>query len=44
MMQFRALLLDAYRQLSAAKLFWLTIGLSALVVILYGVVLLRQKN
>ena len=36
MMQFKALLLDAYRQLSAAKLFWLTIGLSALVVILYG--------
>ncbi len=36
MMQFKALLLDAYRQLSAAKLFWLTIGLSAIVVILYG--------
>ena len=36
MMQFKALLIDAYRQLSAAKLFWLTLGLSALVVILYG--------
>ncbi|MBC8421687.1 hypothetical protein H8D99_00975 [bacterium] len=35
-MQFKALLIDAYRQLSAAKLFWLTLGLSALVVILYG--------
>ena len=28
--------IDAYRQLSAAKLFWLTLGLSGLVVILYG--------
>lgn len=36
MMVFRALLLDAYRQLSAAKLFWLTLGLSVLVVVLYG--------
>ncbi len=35
-MQFKALLIDAYRQLSAAKLFWLTLGLSAIVVILYG--------
>ena len=35
-MAFRALLLDAYRQLSAAKLFWLTLGLSVLVVLLYG--------
>ena len=32
----KALLIDAYRQLSAAKLFWLTLGLSALVVVLYG--------
>jgi hypothetical protein len=36
MMQFKALLIDAYRQLSAAKLFWLTLGLSALVVIMFG--------
>ena len=36
MMQFKTLLVDAYRQLSAAKLFWLTLGLSALVVVLYG--------
>lgn len=35
-MAFVALLLDAYRQLSAAKLFWLTLGLSAIVVILFG--------
>ena len=35
-MSFLALLLDAYRQLSAAKLFWLTLGLSALVVLLFG--------
>ena len=33
---FKALLLDAYRQLSAAKLFWLTLGLSVLVVVMYG--------
>ncbi|MBC8202677.1 MAG: ABC transporter permease subunit [Planctomycetes bacterium] len=33
---FKALLIDAYRQLSAAKLFWLTLGLSGLVVVLYG--------
>jgi hypothetical protein len=33
---FRALLLDAYRQLSAAKLFWLTLGLSAIVVLVFG--------
>ncbi|MDP7008273.1 MAG: hypothetical protein QGI78_01735 [Phycisphaerales bacterium] len=33
---FKALLIDAYRQLSAAKLFWLTLGLSALVVLLFG--------
>ena len=35
-MVFRALLLDAYRQLSAAKLFWLTLGLSAIVVFVFG--------
>ena len=35
-MVFRALLLDAYRQLSAAKLFWLTLGLSAIVVLVFG--------
>ena len=31
---FMAMSIDAYRQLSAAKLFWLTLGLSGLVVIL----------
>jgi len=36
MMQFKALLIDAYRQLSAAKLFWLTLGLSVLVVVMFG--------
>jgi hypothetical protein len=35
-MQLRALLLDAYRQLSAAKLFWVTFGISILVVVAYG--------
>lgn len=35
-MVFRALLLDAYRQLSAAKLFWLTLGLSGIVVLVFG--------
>lgn len=35
-MVFRALLLDAYRQLSAAKLFWLTLGLSAIVVLVFS--------
>ncbi len=33
---FKAMIIDAYRQLSAAKLFWLTLGLSILVVLLYG--------
>ncbi len=33
---FKAMSIDAYRQLSAAKLFWLTLGLSGLIVILYG--------
>jgi ABC-type transport system involved in multi-copper enzyme maturation permease subunit len=35
-MQFKALLIDAYRQLSAAKLFWVTVGISVLVVVCYG--------
>ena len=35
-MVFRAMLLDAYRQLSAAKLFWLIMGLSLVVVTLYA--------
>jgi len=35
-MQFKALLIDAYRQLSAAKLFWVTVGISALVVVAFG--------
>ena len=35
-MTFCALLLDAYRQLSAAKLFWLTLGLSGMVVLVFG--------
>ncbi len=33
---FKSLLIDSYRQLSAAKLFWLTLGLSGLVVVLFG--------
>lgn len=33
---FKALVIDAYRQLSAAKLFWLTLALSGLVVVMYG--------
>lgn len=32
----KAMSIDAYRQLSAAKLFWLTLGLSGLIVVLYG--------
>lgn len=36
MRQFNALLIDAYRQLSAAKLFWLTLGLSAIVVVMFS--------
>ena len=35
-MTFKALLIDAYRQLSAAKLFWLTLGLSLIVVLAFG--------
>ena len=35
-MQFKALLIDAYRQLSAAKLFWVTVGISVLVVVVFG--------
>jgi hypothetical protein len=35
-MTFYALLLDAYRQLCSAKLFWLTLGLSGLVVLAFG--------
>ena len=35
-MTFIALLVDAYRQLSAAKIFWLTIGLSVLVIVGFG--------
>ena len=35
-MQFQALLIDAYRQLSAAKLFWVTLSISVLVVIGFG--------
>ena len=32
----KAMIIDAYRQLSAAKLFWLTLWLSIMVVLLYG--------
>ena len=32
----KAMIIDSYRQLSAAKLFWLTLGLSGLVILLYG--------
>ncbi len=35
-MQFKTLLIDAYRQLSAAKLFWVTVGISVLVVVAFG--------
>jgi len=44
MMAFRALLIDAYRQLSAAKLFWLTLGLSVLVVVLFGSIGFNDKG
>jgi ABC-type transport system involved in multi-copper enzyme maturation permease subunit len=43
-MQFKALLIDAYRQLSAAKLFWVTVGISALVVISYGSVGFNEEG
>ena len=43
-MVFRALLLDAYRQLSAAKLFWLTLGLSAIVVLVFGSIGLNDEG
>ncbi len=33
---FLAMLLDAYRELNSRKLFWVTLGLSAMVVISYG--------
>ena len=36
MRQFNALLIDAYRQLCAVKLFWLTLGLSAIVVVMFS--------
>lgn len=44
MMAFKALLIDAYRQLSAAKLFWLTLGLSMLVVVLFGSISFNDKG
>jgi ABC-type transport system involved in multi-copper enzyme maturation permease subunit len=43
-MQFKALLLDAYRQLSAAKLFWVTFGISILVVVAYGSVGFNEQG
>ena len=33
---FLAMLLDAYRELNSRKLFWVTLGLSAMVVVSYG--------
>jgi ABC-type transport system involved in multi-copper enzyme maturation permease subunit len=43
-MQFKALLIDAYRQLSAAKLFWVTVGISVLVVVSYGSVGFNEQG
>ena len=43
-MQFKALLIDAYRQLSAAKLFWVTFGISILVVVSYGSVGFNEQG
>ncbi|MBC8310635.1 MAG: ABC transporter permease [Phycisphaerales bacterium] len=43
-MQFKALLIDAYRQLSAAKLFWVTVGISVLVVVCYGSVGFNEQG
>ena len=43
-MTFRAMLIDAYRQLAAAKLFWLTLALSLLVVVMYGSVSFNENG
>ncbi|MDP7005252.1 MAG: ABC transporter permease [Phycisphaerales bacterium] len=43
-MQFKSLLIDSYRQLSAAKLFWITLGLSLLVVLLFGSIGFNQQG
>ena len=43
-MQFKALLIDAYKQLSAAKLFWVTVGISVLVVVCYGSVGFNEQG
>ncbi len=36
MTAFLAMLLDAYRELNAKKLFWITLGLSGMVVLFFG--------
>jgi hypothetical protein len=38
------MLIDAYRQLAAAKLFWLTLALSLLVVVMYGSVSFNENG
>ena len=43
-MIFKAFIIDAYRQLTAAKLFWLTLGLSILVVIAFGSISFNQNG
>ena len=43
-MTFKALLIDAYRQLSAAKLFWLTLGLSFIVVLAFGSISFNESG
>ena len=36
MTAFLAMMLDAYRELNAKKLFWITLGLSGMVVVFFG--------
>ena len=36
MTAFLAMLLDAYRELNSRKLFWITLGMSVMVVIAFG--------
>ena len=40
----KAFIIDAYRQLSAAKLFWLTLGLSVLVVVAFGSISFNENG
>ncbi len=39
-----ALLLDAYRELNARRLFWVVLGLSGLVVVIFGIVGIRDES